>query len=144
MVLKSGREPSILDTHVPGSPWSEEYTKAYRKAYAYDYNRRPAFKAKQKEHKARIQTVNVEYVGDLLNNSQCASCGIAEPWALQFHHVTGEKRNVVSKMVPDAYALEKIKDEIKKCIILCANCHQIETIRNTKSWRYKHCTPPKD
>ena len=58
----------------------------------------------------------------------CTRCGYkASALALEFNHLdyTNKKRTVASLMY---YSWSKIKDEIAKCEILCANCHQIETL----------------
>lgn len=55
-------------------------------------------------------------------SSGCVVCGEDEPCALQFHH-----RNPKSKLFEVSRAgtrsLEEVKKEIKKCDVLCANCH---------------------
>jgi hypothetical protein len=57
----------------------------------------------------------------------CGRCGFADFRALEFHHrQRGEKDSNVSDMVRGAMSLENIRQEISKCIVLCANCHRIE------------------
>ena len=58
----------------------------------------------------------------------CCKCGYKEAaCALDFHHKEpSEKSKSVSRMIDDNYSLDKIFQEIKKCKILCANCHRIE------------------
>jgi hypothetical protein len=60
----------------------------------------------------------------------CAHCGYNKhPVALQFHHVDpSTKLYNVGEMRRSSYAQwKKIKVEMRKCIIVCANCHLIET-----------------
>ena len=53
----------------------------------------------------------------------CERCGYNEcPEALHFHH-EGNKEFCISKAIYDGKSLRKIKEEMKKCVILCANCH---------------------
>ena len=61
----------------------------------------------------------------------CKVCGYSHKsrgkkfttWALQFHHHDSKKEANVGDMISDGFALSKIFKEIKKCIVLCANCH---------------------
>lgn len=58
----------------------------------------------------------------------CSSCGYNKhPVALQFHHHNGIKKANVSDLIRSDYGLSTIWNEIHKCIILCANCHAIES-----------------
>lgn len=55
---------------------------------------------------------------------KCINCGYSESKAaLDFHHTkTSQKKFLLSK--GHHYSYEKIKKEIQKCIVLCANCHR--------------------
>jgi hypothetical protein len=45
---------------------------------------------------------------------------------LQFHHLNSEDKAFnISDAVRNAVSLDRIKEEIEKCIVLCANCHAI-------------------
>ena len=44
----------------------------------------------------------------------------------------GKKENGISKMVADGYSIEKILKELKKCEVLCANCHRKVHFKNNK------------
>lgn len=54
----------------------------------------------------------------------CRDCGEADPRCLQFHHVDGEKDDAVGSMIADSRAVGEIVAEIRKCAVLCANCHR--------------------
>lgn len=57
----------------------------------------------------------------------CARCHETNPACLDFHHVDkAEKEMAVGKMISFGYARNRIKNEIEKCIVLCANCHRKE------------------
>jgi DNA-binding transcriptional MerR regulator len=57
----------------------------------------------------------------------CADCGKKYPgYILDFDHVTGQKIDNISKMITwDTW--ENILLEIKKCDIVCSNCHRQRT-----------------
>ncbi len=55
----------------------------------------------------------------------CAACGFSHPAALDFHHTDpATKTASVHTLVGDRrYAAAR--EEIKKCVVLCANCHRV-------------------
>jgi hypothetical protein len=53
----------------------------------------------------------------------CAICGYNIcPEALEFHHVNGDKDRIIARLRDSN--IEKIKIEMAKCIVICANCHR--------------------
>ena len=54
----------------------------------------------------------------------CSVCGFAHPAVIDFHHPPGTKKYGVNDLVADR-RFTKAYEEIKKCIILCSNCHRI-------------------
>ena len=69
----------------------------------------------------------------------CIHCGFNHPAALDFHHVDRTNYRSVNKLA-QAGNYKAAKDEIKKCVALCANCHRIhhhEERQTTKVARKK-------
>jgi len=55
----------------------------------------------------------------------CAECGYKEHHAaLHFHHLRDKKYNI-AMLLGDGTKFSRVKNEVRKCIILCANCHSI-------------------
>lgn len=54
----------------------------------------------------------------------CSQCGEKYPKALDFHHIRGSKFHSISFLCLKGYTMKVIKDEMRKCVILCANCHR--------------------
>ena len=55
----------------------------------------------------------------------CVKCGQNHPATFDFHHVdSNTKEAAVNKLVKNR-AFKRAMDEVKKCIVLCANCHRI-------------------
>ena len=52
----------------------------------------------------------------------CNKCGEKRYWLLDFHHTDPNKKegNIGSKTL----SYDKLKKEIKKCVVLCSNCHR--------------------
>jgi len=46
---------------------------------------------------------------------------------MQFHHLDPSKKVDNVSAMARGYSLKKIAAEMSKCIVLCANCHAIET-----------------
>ena len=84
--------------------------------------------------------VKRKYKEDYLTSHPCWVCGESDPVILQFHHIdpTTKYRSSspsnnhrssygrsmgISGMVNSPYTLSKLKEEIAKCVVLCANCH---------------------
>ena len=63
---------------------------------------------------------------------KCGRCGYDKyARVLEFHHTNGEDKDVaVANMVQNCVGMEKLKAEIRKCVVLCANCHREEHIEN--------------
>ena len=59
----------------------------------------------------------------------CMDCGNRFPAVcMDFDHVRGEKKDVVSRLAcAKAASIKRLKEEIAKCDIVCSNCHRIRT-----------------
>ncbi len=72
---------------------------------------------------------------EYLKNKKCKDCKEDNPIVLDFHHIR-DKRKAISQMIRRDYAWKTILNEIKKCIILCANCHRIRTAKEQNWYAY--------
>jgi hypothetical protein len=111
---------------------SEEW-KEYQRNYQRGWHQRHRTKrlARIYERKAAIY----EYIQDIKSQLCCTDCGEQHPATLQFHHLHSEDKMFnIGDAVRDGISLDRIKQEIKKCIVLCANCHAIRhfNMRNKK------------
>jgi hypothetical protein len=102
----------------------------YQKKYIREHYQRNKdyYKKKAKERGNNLKPKLYAFVNRYKVFVGCVDCGYKEnPVALQFDHVRGEKLKDVSRMCAEAYSLSRIKDEIRKCEVRCANCHSIVT-----------------
>lgn len=102
--------------------WKKENNDRMKK-YRLDYYYRNRDRCRRSvlERKNRIIDVFRE-----LKAALSCSCGQNHPATLQFHHRdAGQKVMDVAVMIRRGWSVEKIKEEIEKCDILCANCHAI-------------------
>jgi hypothetical protein len=64
-------------------------------------------------------------VFEIKSRRGCSSCGETRPAALDYHHIdTKTKNGTVSVLARQGHPWPKIINEIKKCCLLCANCHR--------------------
>ena len=66
-----------------------------------------------------IKTLAIEYKG-----GRCQICGYSKyQGALDLHHIKGDKEFGIGER-GYTRSWEKIKTELDKCILVCANCHR--------------------
>lgn len=69
--------------------------------------------------KEEYKTNFIEYKKTL----ECEECGENHPACLDFHHIEDKNENI-STLVKRGHSMKKIREEIEKCEVLCANCHR--------------------
>lgn len=70
-----------------------------------------------------------DFVRKLKEGTPCKDCREKYHYcAMQFDHLDSDKKiQTISYMIRQIYSLDKLKEEIAKCEIVCANCHAIRT-----------------
>jgi len=91
-------------------------------------NNKTSEKAHVKRRKGEIRIWFQKYKEFL----KCSKCGENHPAVIDFHHRIGKKEYGVSKMVADGYSIDRIKKELEKCDVFCANCHRKVHFENNK------------
>jgi len=57
---------------------------------------------------------------------KCVICGYSRhPAALQFHHLDPTSKSFGLGVRGITRSLDKLREEAKKCVLLCANCHAL-------------------
>ena len=82
----------------------------------YKYRNKDNYKSNRKKYREKITI--------FLNNLKecgCIICGESDPCCLDFHHLKDKEFDLAHSK---EFSLDRIKKEIEKCIILCANCHR--------------------
>jgi Holliday junction resolvase RusA-like endonuclease len=74
-----------------------------------------------------------EVIRKIKESSPCVDCNISYPYyIMHFDHLEGsDKVDGVSSMLRNS-GLKNAIDEIKKCDLVCANCHAVRT------WKRQH------
>ena len=81
----------------------------------------PNYYAKQQERALKRKLELIEYKG-----GKCECCGYNQNYAaLDFHHVHPEEKEfqLDSRHLSNTH-IDKLKKEVDKCVLLCANCHR--------------------
>jgi len=91
-----------------------------------------AWKVANPEKKRALDT---KYIADArallqrLKSAPCADCSATFPYyCMDFDHARGDKRFEISKRA-GRVCLKTLLAEIRKCDVVCANCHRIRTQR---------------
>lgn len=68
-----------------------------------------------------------EWLFNLKLTLKCEQCGMAHPGCLEFHHLDAAAKSfAISAGISNGKSKETILAEMKKCRVLCSNCHKIE------------------
>ena len=107
----------------------EKVTPDFREPIKFKKNEEKSKIRKNEKRKKIVAIINEEKIK--LGCAHCHNHFENNPEALDFHHPDpSTKVKNVSYYWRSSWAqLEKITEEYKKCIILCANCHRTETKR---------------
>lgn len=56
----------------------------------------------------------------------CENCGVGDPRVLDLHHRDVDSKIMAVSQMIYRYSVVKVRAEMDKCRVLCANCHRIE------------------
>jgi hypothetical protein len=113
------------------SRYQSEEWREYQRTYQRSWHQRHKEKRLARMYEKKAATY--DYVQDVKSQLRCADCGERHPAALQFHHLNSEDKMFnIADAVRNGISLDRIKKEIEKCIVLCANCHAIRHYRTRK------------
>lgn len=98
-----------------------ERLQQWRKEYNAKNRTKKSLRDKELRQKGRALV-------DAFKDKPCADCGVKyPPVAMDLDHVRGGKIRSVSSLVGSGYRIELILEELKKCEVVCSNCHRIRT-----------------
>lgn len=100
--------------------------------YKNDDDKRACYRRYYRRHTDKVKAAtrarkreNQKWYREYKKTLKCAMCGETYWACLDFHHTDPSiKDNIISRMVADGVGIEKIKEEIAKCVVLCSNCHR--------------------
>jgi hypothetical protein len=102
--------------------WCRDCFKAsWEKRY---YENHQHYRDSHNRSRNQIREQNARMVFEHLSKHPCIKCGESDPVVLEFdHRDESEKTESVSNLIRNSSWM-RIELEIKKCDVLCANCHR--------------------
>lgn len=104
--------------YVSAMAYSKEKQAAYHKAWT-EQNRDKRYAANRR-WREKSQTWFREYKAGL----KCEKCGEDHPACLEFHHKDPNAKEGTLGTMAGHWSIKRLKTEIAKCRVLCANCHR--------------------
>lgn len=137
---KCKEEKNLSDFNKKGTgkqPWCKDCNAARsRKYYADNREKHIVVIGKQnKIYRSKIRQKMCEY----LSTHPCMDCGEIDIVVLEFDHLSDKLSNIASLMT---YSWRAISEEIKKCEVVCANCHRRRTAKRQDNYRHVFTNPP--
>ncbi|MFC1612350.1 hypothetical protein ACFL29_00690 [Patescibacteria group bacterium] len=79
-----------------------------------------------RETKKKLRKKYRKLISDYKKEQKCRDCGINDHRVLEFHHLDATNKDFdIGNLLNSGRGFDNIKKEIKKCIVICANCHRI-------------------
>lgn len=76
--------------------------------------------------KNALKSTRRQWIDDYKANIGCEICGIKDYRVLDCHHKDmSDKKFNIADFYYYQFSMEKTREEITKCMIVCANCHRI-------------------
>lgn len=87
------------------------------------YKENPNRSKSVKDNRDKVKSHNKRLLNKYKSICGCKFCQEKEPVCLDFHHLDPSvKEDNLSRMLTNSS--DKLKQEIRKCIVLCSNCHR--------------------
>lgn len=91
------------------------------------YHTDPIFRAAEikasSPRSKKMYQIKKAWKDDYLSKHRCIDCGNTDIRVLEFHHRDPRKKDFTISVCVN---IEKVKIEVKKCDVLCSNCHNIK------------------
>ncbi len=86
---------------------------------------------KIRQYKQRARRIRIEYIKKL-KEVPCKDCGIQYPsYVMDFDHFEKtSKIETINRLAGTRTGWRRLKQEIKKCEVVCSNCHRIRTFKD--------------
>ena len=96
-----------------------EYAKKWNKNHYLTHKKEEYLRIKKRRDDIR------KWFTDLKSTLRCEICGESESVCLDFHHKNKQKKELnFGFLKSGGYGKSRIEKELKKCVVLCANCHR--------------------
>lgn len=104
-------------------PFTREEWEAMSVDQRWHYRNRGKNTERSLSRRAHIR----DWLNDRKTERGCARCDEEDAACLDFHHREDEdKAGNICDLVTRGWGRERLRDELRKCVVLCANCHREE------------------
>ncbi len=77
--------------------------------------------------KKKSRSIELDLLLDRLKSNPCTDCKQQlNPWQMDFDHLKDKKFEIGMARIK-GYAIKSVLEELKKCELVCANCHRNRT-----------------
>jgi hypothetical protein len=83
--------------------------------------------------KQQLAVERTTFLIDFFKTHPCVDCGETDPLVLEFDHLRDKSFTIGLELRHRKW--QDILDEIKKCEVVCANCHRRRTARRRNTFR---------
>ena len=109
-----------IDFFKTGKSTVKKYAKKNKKEKQTITEKRKKMVQHVMKRRRKIKIMAVEYKG-----GKCVECNYSKTnSALEFHHIDPKEKDFSLSQKGNCYAWEKVKKELDKCLLFCANCHR--------------------
>lgn len=116
--------------------WKSPEYKKWRKNKFKSLDYRKKVSQKQMSRAILCKAEYYKWINTMKAELGCKICGDKRPEVLAFHHKDQEQKNIgISQAINRLWKWSRILSEIKKCDILCANCHRMEHAANSRIYK---------
>jgi hypothetical protein len=105
----------------------DSFCRPCRSAYGrehYEANRQ-RYIDQARASKEALRLERTRYLIEFFKRNPCTDCGESDPIVLEFDHLRDKSFSIGTKLTQ--FRWQRILDEIKKCEVVCANCHRRRT-----------------
>ena len=93
-------------------------------------------RSKRRMQRIRRKKTVTKLVLEFLLNNHCVDCEEDDPYVLDFDHINPDtKHKEVSTLISQEASWNRVKKEMDKCQIRCANCHRKKTHIERNTWK---------
>lgn len=133
---KCGQEKEVTEFFVKDKKSGRLHTqcklcyKEHRKTYHLQHYAKygDLYRQRAKIRREKVREILHQQMAKYLEDKKCQICGENDPRVLDFDHLDPKQKTIsVARAVSNGAAWSDILLEIKKCRILCSNCHRKHT-----------------
>ncbi len=117
--------------------WRETYCRPCRAAYKQEHYAKN--KQRYKDQAAEWSQATLEergrYLWNFFQTHPCVDCGEADPVVLEFDHIEEKLFDIGAGFRGKNW--QTVLDEMRKCEVVCVNCHRRRTAERQGSQRFR-------